>query len=428
MQIFSFFKKEFVKNVFTLITGSAVSQVIIYASMLWLTRLFSKELFGVYMLFSSVIFILKPLTSLQFELAIVLPKRNKDAINIFVLSILILFTSNILLSVFIFSFKENISTFFELKKLFYFIYILPFSSFLFGCIRTLNYWNNRTKYFKNIAKGNIVKASFLSTTQIIIGTSKLNYLGLIPGMILGQITQVIFLFIATYKNLIKHQHHLSFSRMFFLLKKYKDIPLYNTLINFSNTLSNEIPILMITKYFGLDFAGIYGLAIKVGKAPSGVIEEPISQVFFNKASETYNNRGDLYGLIKTTFYHLLKIAGIIFIPILAISFFLDIVFGENWTDVGLYLRILSPWLFVAFLTSPITSLVSIFNKQKVFLILNSLLLVCRFLAFYIGNYIFKDILVSLLLFSTIGVIFNCFTLTYFISISKTVNHKKSAYL
>ena len=41
MQLISFLKKDFVKNVMTLITGSVFSQIIIYAAILVLTRLFS---------------------------------------------------------------------------------------------------------------------------------------------------------------------------------------------------------------------------------------------------------------------------------------------------------------------------------------------------------------------------------------------------
>jgi O-antigen/teichoic acid export membrane protein len=82
MQLFSFLKKEFVKNVLTLITGSALSQIIIYASILLLTRLFSTEIFGIYILFSSATLILKPLATLQYEFAIVLPKKDEDAINL----------------------------------------------------------------------------------------------------------------------------------------------------------------------------------------------------------------------------------------------------------------------------------------------------------------------------------------------------------
>ena len=97
MQLISFLKKDFVKNVMTLITGSVFSQLIIYAALLVLTRLFSRELFGVYVLFSSAILILKPIVSLQLDLAVVLPKRNKDAVNIFILSVIILFILNLFL-------------------------------------------------------------------------------------------------------------------------------------------------------------------------------------------------------------------------------------------------------------------------------------------------------------------------------------------
>ena len=111
MQLFSFLKKEFVKNVLTLMTGSAISQVVIYASILVLTRLFSTELFGVYMLFSSSILILKPLSSLQYEIAIVLPKENKDAINLFFFSIIFILFFSIILGIIVFLLKDEILNF-----------------------------------------------------------------------------------------------------------------------------------------------------------------------------------------------------------------------------------------------------------------------------------------------------------------------------
>lgn len=418
MQLFSFLKKDFVKNVITLLTGSLISQVIIYASILYLTRLFSKELFGVYMLFSSIILILKPLVSLQFELAIILPKRDKDAANILVFSLITLLLSNFILWSCIFFFKKEILLFFEIEKLTNFIYLLPLSSFLFGCINTLNYWNNRVKLFKNIATGAVIKSSFMSTTQISTGLSIFNGLGLIPGLILGQITQSLFLLKKTYKIIIKHKKNISFKRMCFLARKYKDIPLFNTLISFSNTLSNEIPILLITKYFGFSYSGVYGLAIKIGKAPASIILDPIKQVFYNKATDVYNNKGDLNQLIKETSKYLLKIAFLIFIPIISISFFLDFIFGEKWNEVGLYLRILTPWLFVIFFSYPLTSLILILNKQKIILFYDILLLTSRFLAFYIGYHFFNNILISITLFSTVGVIFNAFILLYFFKITK----------
>ncbi|WP_341220908.1 lipopolysaccharide biosynthesis protein [Polaribacter atrinae] len=424
MQLFSFFKKEFVKNVFTLITGAALSQVVIYASILILTRLFSTELFGIYTLFSSVTLILKPLATMQYEFAIVLPKKDKDAINLVGFSFIILTIYCLLLLVIIFFFNENITTFFNITKLVNLIYLLPLSVFLFGSVSIFDFWNNRTNMFKNISIGLITKSAVMSSSQLATGFSSFNSLGLIPGMLLGQSMQLLFLIKASTQLMQKLTKELSLKRMFFLAKKYKDIPIFNTIFNLTNNLSNELPVLLITKYFGLANSGIYGLAIKFTRAPIGIFQQSINQVFFNKASKTHNEEGNLHDLVIKTVKHLLFISSFLFIPLFAISFFLDIIFGENWSDVGLYSRIIIPWLFFAFLSNPISPLILILNKQKTMVVYDSFLLLFRFLALFLGYYFYDNIVISLILFSGVGMLFN---ILIFIYLLKTSKEKKIAY-
>ncbi len=424
MQLFSFLKKEFVKNVLTLITGSAISQIIIYLSILVLTRLFSTELFGIYILFSSVTLILKPLATLQYEFAIVLPKKNKDAINIMAFSIFILSCYCLFVLLIILIFKEPILTFFNINSLANFIYLLPLNVFLFGFISIFEFWNNRTDKFNNISKGLLVKSSVMSATQIATGFSTFQKIGLIPGMLLGNFLQVLYLLKLSMKTLKSLGHEISFKEMMTLAKKYKDIPVFNTLINLTNNLSNELPVLLITKYFGLASSGIYGLAIKFTKAPIGIFQQSVNQVFFNKATKVYNNDGDLYQLVKKTAKHLLLLSVFIFTPLFFISFYLGDVFGDNWIDVGLYSRILIPWLFFAFLSNPLTSLILILNKQKTMALLDSFLLLLRFLALFFGYYFYKNIIIALALFSGVGMLFNIAVFLYLLYISKG---KKIAY-
>mgnify|MGYP001041399886 CR=1 FL=1 len=424
MQLFSFLKKEFVKNVLTLITGSAISQVVIYLSILVLTRLFSAEFFGIYILFSSVTLILKPIATLQYEFAVVLPKNDKDAINLFSFSILILVIFCLLFLIIILIFKENIARFFNITALSNFIYLLPLSVFLFASISIFDFWNNRTNMFKNISKGLLVKSSVMSASQIATGYSALNALGLIPGMLLGYIFQLLFLVKISLQSIRNLTKYVSFNRMIILAKQYKDIPIFNTIINLTNNLSNELPVLLITKYFGIANSGIYGLAVKFAKAPIGIFQQSVSQVFFNKASKVYNNDGDLYALVLKTAKHLIVLSAFIFIPLLAISFYLDIIFGDDWLNVGLYSRILIPWLFFAFLSNPITPLIIILNKQKTMVVLDFVLLILRFIALFLGYYFYNDIIISLLLFSGVGMLFN---ILIFIYLLKTAKAKNIAY-
>ena len=424
MQLFSFLKKEFVKNVLTLITGSGLSQVVIYASILLLTRLFSTELFGIYMLFSSATLILKPLATLQYEFAIVLPKKDTDAINLVGFSFIILVSYCLLLLVIIFFFNKSIANFFNIKELANFIYLLPVSVFLFGGVSIFDYWNNRANMFKNISKGLLAKSVVMSSTQLATGASSFNSLGLIPGMLLGQFLQLLFLIKASVNSMVHLTKEISLKRMLFLAKRYKDIPVFNTIINLTNNLSNELPVLLITKYFGLASSGIYGLAIKFTRAPVGIFQQSINQVFFNKASKIYNDEGNLHELVIKTAKHLLFISSFLFIPLFIVSFYLDIIFGENWTDVGLYSRILIPWLFFGFLSNPITPLILILNKQKTMVVFDAFLLVFRFLALFLGYYFYNSIVIALILFSGIGMLFN---ILIFIYLLKTSKEKKIAY-
>jgi O-antigen/teichoic acid export membrane protein len=418
MQLFSFLKKEFVKNVLTLITGSALSQVVIYASILILTRLFSTELFGIYMLFSSATLIIKPLATLQYEFAIVLPKKDTDAINLVGFSFIILVSYCLLLLIIIFFFNKNIADFFNITELANFIYLLPLSVFLFGGVSIFDYWNNRTNMFKNISKGLLTKSAVMSSSQIAVGFSSFNSLGLIPGMLMGQFLQLLFLIKASAKSMVHLTKEISLKRMLFLAKRYKDIPVFNTIINLTNNLSNELPVLLITKYFGLASSGIYGLAIKFTRAPVGIFQQSINQVFFNKASKIYNDDGNLHALVLKTAKHLLFISSFLFIPLFIVSFYLDIIFGENWTDVGLYSRILIPWLFFSFLSNPITPLILILNKQKTMVVFDAFLLVFRFLALFSGYYFYNSIVIALILFSGIGMLFNILIFIYLLKTSK----------
>lgn len=432
MKILPYFKYKFnnkyLRNFLTLFSGSVIGQFILFASIPLLTRMFSKEAFGIFALFSSSIILLKPLISLNYELAIILPKRDKDAINVFAFNIFIIFIFSLLLFLIIYLFHFKIITLLNIQDLSYFVYFIPLSVFFISLISAFDYWNIRLNSYNYVSIGNITKSTTISASQIITGISNFKSLGLIPGLIIGQFFNLVIICPFVFKNISSLKKHVSIKRMLFLASKYKDIPIFNTISTFINTLSNELPVLLITRFFGLGAAGVYGLAVKVSKTPPGIIGQSISQVFFREASLIYNSNQNLYEFIKKTYKTLFVTALIIFIPLFIISFYLEFIFGNDWNEVGIQVRILIPWLFIGYLNSPISSLSTILNKQKTILILNILFLVARFLAINLGYVIFKSVNASLVLFSITGVIFNFIILFYFLKISnKTLKQSNKVY-
>jgi len=422
MRIRSYFdeklKNKFFKNFLTLLTGSVIGQLIVFLTIPFLTRMFSEAAFGIFALFSSTVILLKTIATLNFELAIILPKRDKDAINIFIFNILLIFFFNILLLIIVFVFKDNLAAFLKIQELSNYMYLIPLSVFFVGNITALEYWNNRNNAFKNITIGGVSKSATMSAFQLFTGASSFKSIGLIPGMLFGQFFNFIILMKLSLKSILRLQNQISFKRMIYLISKYRDIPLFNTILTFTNNLSNELPVILISKYFGFGAVGLYGLALKVSKTPPGMIGRSISLVFFNEASKLYNSGGDIHKLLKAMQKKLFIIALLIFIPVFIISFFLNFIFGDNWSDAGAYVRILLPWLFTMFLNSPISSLIEILNKQKTFLVYGLLLIISRFLALYLGYTLYNDIKISLMLFSGVGVIFGVLWFFYFLKIAR----------
>ena len=76
-------KSEFSRNILTLMTGTIIAQAIPIAISPILTRIYRPEDFGLYAIFVAIITILGSVASGRYELAIMLPKKDEDAINIF---------------------------------------------------------------------------------------------------------------------------------------------------------------------------------------------------------------------------------------------------------------------------------------------------------------------------------------------------------
>ena len=364
-------------------------------------------MFGLYVVFASIIVVLQIITTLRFELAIVLPKNDKDAINVLAITILINLIISSLFFVIILLFFDTINNLLGSDNLGYYLYLVPVSSSLTGFYQTLRYWSNRKKEYKNISTSMIVKNATVGSWNIGFGFANLKAIGLIPGQIVGLFVSSSLLVALSLKEIIPLLKYLSLKKMFLLLKKYKDIPRFNTLINLLTSVSNEIPIFLLLGFFGTVTVGLYGMATKLIGTPSEMISRSVGQVFYQKASEVHNNNGDINSLLKKTLKNLLKISILIFVPALIISPFLKYILGTtyDWTGTGYFVAIIIPLLFMKFLNNPVSSIFVIMNQQKRVTIYSAIVLVLRVASIYIGYYYFNNAYIAVALFVASGVLF-----------------------
>jgi O-antigen/teichoic acid export membrane protein len=180
-------KSKFNRNVLTLMTGTAIAQALPIAITPLLTRIYTPEDFGVFALFIAIVTIFGQIINGRYELAIMLPKKDEDAINIFALGFVITSILSLVFLILILIFKNFIITFFENDEIGKWLFLTPISIFFIGVWNLLNYFNIRKQNYKDISKATIIKSVILSISQITIGFIKSGVVGLISGHIISQL-------------------------------------------------------------------------------------------------------------------------------------------------------------------------------------------------------------------------------------------------
>ena len=184
-----------------------------------------------------------------------------------------------------------------------------------------------------------------------------------------------------------------------LVLRYKKFPIINSSLVFLNTLSNELPIFFLSKYFSMEIVGFYMLANRIVIIPLNLIGSSVNKVYFQKASETYNSSP--YRLLRMylkTVKRLALIGVIPFVLLLIFSpLFTQIIFGLEWEFSGIIMQILAISMFFKFITSPISTTFTIIYRQEIGLYLTIFSIVIRFGVMYYFRESFLSMLWALTL-------------------------------
>ena len=363
-------QSEYSKNVLTLMTGSTLSQAIPIAISPILTRIYTPEDFGLYAVYIAIITILGTIVSGRYELAIMLPKKDEDAINIFALGLVITICLTVLTTILVITFNDYIVNLSNNQKMKYWLYIVPVSVFLMGCYNLLIYFNNRLKNFNKISNMFIFKASASAVVQLSLGCIKTGATGLISGQIFSQLMADIHLSIIIFRNKILLSK-INKPKMIEMAKRYRDFPKYSVLAILANKLSYQLTNIIVSAIYSITTLGYYAHVQRVLGLPSSLIGTSIGRVFIHEASKEKQNTGKAIQTFKSTMRKLILIG----LPIFAFLFMIvedlfAFVFGEPWRIAGEYAQIVIPFFFVQFIISSISSTETIMEKQNLDLLFN----------------------------------------------------------
>jgi len=402
-------KSEFTRNVLTLMTGTTIAQAIPIAISPILTRIYTPEDFGVFALYMSLLMIFGNLAAGRYEMAILLPKNNTDAKHIVVVAIILSFITSLIFFFLIVLFHKQIMGVLDNNNISIWLYLLPLNIFLFSVASILYYWYNRKKEYKTLANNQILKSSVQGIVNLLVGYFGKITAGLIFGTLLGTFISVIYLFQKVKNDFDKFIF--SKYRAILLLKKYQKFPKFLILSNFLESLSNQLPILLISSFFGITIVGFYALSQRIVKIPLMFMGSSISSVFRQKASKLLVTTGSCRVLYLNTLKKLFILGTIPFIIFYFIApDMFRVVFGEEWKVTGEYAQLLTPLFYLEFIIYPLRIMFIVAEQQAytVYIQIYAIISVC--IAFTVGNYYFHSIEASLVILTILYAIKNIYEL------------------
>ena len=361
----SILSNEFNRNVTKLVLGTGFAQIIPIALTPILTRIYSPEDFGIFAIYMAIASILGVIATARYELSIVLPKNDKNALDIFYLCNIVSFSLSFIFFIFIYIFTEELNIFIGLDSYSNILFLLPLSIIAAGLLQSLSYLLVRRKEFSSLSKSKIFLSGGYSSSQLTFGSIfSASGLNLSIGYISGQFFSIFYLIKKNWAFL--KSRDFSTRRIYNIAKKYKKFPMYSSPGAIMDTSAVQVPIILINKFFNSNLTGQFSLTMRIINLPLAFIGSSISQVLLNKIADSDHTHPDrvLPLLISLTFKLLIFILPLVIICFLFGEELFVYVFGPNWAFAGSLAAPISIVIAIRFVVSPLSAVLTLDRNIK----------------------------------------------------------------
>lgn len=351
------------KSVASVLTGSAVAQIIPILGSLVIARQFAPSVFGEFSAWLGIVLLLAILLPCRFEMALAIEEdgapRRAAVVAILVTASLVSCMIAVLLAI-------GLMLFPFLLDEFPFILIVVWlpTGLAIAVANIWQSWAASEGSYRQLSIMRVTQATAVTLLQITVGFFHPSASNLAIAQFLG----VIFA-IAVSAHLLplgrSSAGQIAKSIVPFWLRHIQFL-MYSMPAGIINTAAAQLPIVIVASRFGADVAGLLAMTIKVIGAPSGLLGKSVLDVFKRHAASGYKDRGECRKEYSNTFKILLLGAFIFSVTMYFISESLFLLaFGNKWREAGVMAVWLLPLFALRFVASPLSYMVYIAGKQRV---------------------------------------------------------------
>lgn len=395
----------FAGDVLRLVSGTTVAQLITVLSSPIVTRLYGPEAFGLWAIFGSITLVIGVVVCLRYELAIMLPPTDEEAANIFTLSLLFVSLTTLITVPLVVFGGGLASRLLKAPALSKVLWAVPVMVFINGVILVFNYWNSRTRHFARLSGARV--AASATSTAVQLGAGWSGHAGA-NSLIASSIAGSGISSAALARQILRDdgalfRRSVRWRAIREAFARYSKFPAYGTASALLNSVSWQLPSFLLQYYFSTLVVGLYSVGNQMLRVPLSLVGGAISQVFYQRAAEAHR-KGRLAEIVEGAFQRLVAFGlfPTVIFAIVGREIFL-VVLGSKWGEAGVYTQILSLWTFFWFISSPLTSLFSVLERQEFGLKINAVIFVTRLASLVTGG-LLGNARLAIMLFAGTGVL------------------------
>lgn len=368
----------FWKSVGSVLTGTAIAQIIPVAGTLIIARQYEPDQFGVFSVWLGLVLLLGVVLTGRFEAALAI-EHDGEPRRLGLLSTVATACLGaavaLLICLIVMTVAPEISRGLPVSL----VAILVPAAFAIALAQTWQSWAAAEGRYRHLSFMRIVQAAAVTLVQILVGCFSPTAFGLASAYLIGLgIGLVLSMFLMPPGRFPRHMAIKSISSFW---QRHRRLPTFSLPADTINTAAAQLPVLLVAGRFGGEVAGLLAMAMRMLGAPIGLLGKSVLDVFKRHAATSYRERGECRADYVRTF-RVLSAASLLFGVVLFFTAepLFALAFGEKWREAGTIAVWLIPMFAFKFMASPLSYMVYIAAKQHVDLVWQVALLAMTFTA------------------------------------------------
>lgn len=386
-------------------SGTILSQIVLFAASPILTRTYDSAAFGQYALLSFGLSILTVLCTGKYDLGILIPESEIDAFSLFLLAGILSVVVSLAVSV-----GALIWLHFQAPEVWLGqtgwrrTLIVPAGAamVIFGAWQAILFtWMNRQQQYRTIAICRVTHVVVMIATQLLLSMAFGGLFGLLLGTLAGLSACLAIQVIACNLRALKRP---SLGDLVRVARLHSNLPKHSIPTDLIGTLLAQFPIFVLGIKFSETTVGFYSLVQRTLHAPMQLISNSIGDIFRRQAAGHYATHGECKKIFRETFC-ILAVAGVFSIALLTATGpdLFAAIFGEGWRVSGEYARIVIIIYALKYVMNPLSFTFYLAKKTKLDLVLHSTFLGLLAISFVIIKYWVETVTGVLIAFVAVNI-------------------------